>query len=282
MNRRSNQGMKNQQRISQGHRSAQNGGIDGSLPAKKNGAIARGPLGSAASSEIPGKSEELAALTSLAGHIAHEINNPLEYITNYLYLLSDSLPEGFKGRDYLDKIEKGIGNLAALARSLLELSRAADAEFHPLNALKTLDEAIEAFQRLLRERNVRLLKNYQCPDCTVSGSEPMLRQVFSSVIENALDAMAGDAGTLSITVSRGNAMLFLEFSDTGSGISEENLEKLFTPFFTTKKSIEKRGTGLGLVLCYNFIMRHQGAIRVASTAGEGTTVTITLPLLGRG
>lgn len=274
--------MKNQQRISQGHRSAQNGGNDGSRPAKKNGVIAPGPLGSAAPSEIPEKSDELTALTSLAGHIAHEINNPLEYITNYLYLLADSLPAGFTGREYLHKIEKGIGNLAALARSLLELSRAADAEFHPLNALKTLDEALEAFQQRLRERNVRLLKNYQCPACTVNGSESMLLQVFSIIIDNALDATTGEAGTLSITASRGNAALFLEFSDTGSGISEESLKKLFTPFFTTKKSIEKRGTGLGLVLCYNFIMRHQGTIRVASSAGAGTTVTITLPLLGHG
>jgi two-component system NtrC family sensor kinase len=106
----------------------------------------------------------------------------------------------------------------------------------------------------------------------------MLQQVFNNVIQNALDAMMGEGGELSVTTSCGTGVFILEFSDTGTGISGENLGKVFLPFFTTKKSIEKRGTGLGLTLCYNFIRRHRGTIRLNSAPGKGTKVSITLPL----
>jgi two-component system NtrC family sensor kinase len=215
---------------------------------------------------------------TLAGHIAHEINNPLEYISNYLYLLSESLPPDFTRRDYFQKIEKGIANLAALTRDLLDLSRAETADFQPREIRRIIEGSIEGYQHQFHQRNVRVRRKYRCNDCVILCSEQMLQQVFNNVIQNALDAMMGEGGELSVTTSCGTGVFILEFSDTGTGISGENLGKVFLPFFTTKKSIEKRGTGLGLTLCYNFIRRHRGTIRLNSAPGKGTKVSITLPL----
>ena len=216
---------------------------------------------------------------ALAGHMAHEINNPLEYINNYLYLLSESLPPDFARRDYVQKIEKGIASLAALTRDLLDLSRTEAADFQPREIHRIIDGAIESLQHQIPQRNVEVRRKYGCNNCVVLCSEQMLLQVFSNIIQNALDAMAGENGMLSITTSCDNGVAILGFADTGTGISREHLKKVFQPFFTTKKSIEKRGTGLGLTLCYNFTRRHQGTIRLASSPGRGTTVSIALPLL---
>lgn len=218
----------------------------------------------------------------LAGHIAHEINNPLEYITNYLFLLSESLPPDVVKKGYLQKIEKGIGNLAALTKDLLDLSRMDNAEFSAKNIHRIIDQSLEPYQTAFVRENVALRREYHARDCAVLCSEEMLRQVFGHIIQNALDAMSKAVRTLSIKTFCKKGVIKIAFADTGAGIPERNLDKVFAPFFTTKKSIDKRGTGLGLTLCYNFIRRHHGMIHIASPAGKGATVTITLPVLPRG
>jgi signal transduction histidine kinase len=226
-----------------------------------------------------GRSEEEVTFEALAGHVAHEINNPLEYINNYLYLLSESLPSAFPKRDYLQKIENGIAHLAALARDLLEISRRSADDFKPQAIHGIIDRSIENFQHQFIQKNVKVSRSYRCTDCVVLCSEHMLNQVFNNVIQNALDAMTGGGGELSVITSCTNGMFTLQFADTGVGIAREHLGKVFHPFFTTKKSNEKRGTGLGLTLCYNFTKLHRGLIRLESRLGSGTTVTIALPLL---
>lgn len=233
------------------------------------------PVEVGAPAELTGEGMTFAAL---AGHIAHEINNPLEYINNYLYLLSESLPPDFLRRDYLQKMETGIANLAALTRDLLDLSQAGDPRFKPQEIHRIIDGSIESLQHQFHQKNVKVRRNYRCDDCVIPCSEQMLQQVFSNVIQNALDAMSGEEGMLSVTTSCSNGACILEFADTGTGIPGENLGKVFQPFFTTKKSIDKRGTGLGLTLCYNFVRCHRGTISLTSSPGKGTTVTIMLPL----
>ena len=109
----------------------------------------------------------------------------------------------------------------------------------------------------------------------VNASKNQLRQVFLNMVANARDAMP-EGGTLSVVTSGGNDTVYVEISDTGTGIREEHLDKIFDSFFTTKGEV--KGVGLGLSVCYGFIEDHGGDIEVKSRVGEGTTFTISLPV----
>ena len=222
------------------------------------------------------QTETMAAVGTLAAEIAHEINNPLDYINNYLYLLSESLPAEFDKHEYLDKIEAGIDNLATLTRDLLEFARPQIDTFVPLELHAVIDASLEFSAKYLQEKHIRVQKEYHGTTGMVMGSERMLQQVFLNLILNALDAMP-DGGTLTISTRDSEDTCILTFTDTGTGIPEANLPKLFEPFFTTKKTTGKRGSGLGLTICYNIINHHDGEISVASTTGEGSTFTLVLP-----
>jgi signal transduction histidine kinase len=223
------------------------------------------------------QSDKMAAIGTLAAEIAHEINNPLDYITNYLYLLSESLPPEFGKREYLKKIEAGIDNLSALTRDLLEFSRPQIDIFVPLDMHRVIDESLEFSGKYLQEKQVKVITDYRCRSHRVAGSVRMLQQVLLNLILNSLDAMT-NGGTINIATFCRKSHFVLEFADSGIGIPEANLPRIFEPFFTTKKNFEKRGTGLGLTICYNIIYQHKGEIHVSSTAGEGTKFTISLPL----
>jgi len=109
----------------------------------------------------------------------------------------------------------------------------------------------------------------------VTASTNQLRQVFLNMISNARDAMP-EGGTLNITTSQKNGFVEIQISDTGVGISRENIDRIFDSFFTTKDSV--KGVGLGLSVCYGFIKDHGGDIKVDSAVGEGTTFCILLPI----
>jgi two-component system NtrC family sensor kinase len=104
----------------------------------------------------------------------------------------------------------------------------------------------------------------------------MLQQVFLNLIQNSLDAMK-TGGSINIKTSCKGSRFTLKFEDNGTGISKKNIKKIFDPFFTTKKNATKRGTGLGLTICYTIIKQLRGDISIASEEGAGTTLTITMP-----
>lgn len=223
------------------------------------------------------QSEKMAAIGTLAAEIAHDINNPLDYINNYLYLLSESLPQDFSKREYLERIQMGIDNLAALTRDLLEFSRPTVESFTPLDVQGLLDTSFELAEQALKSKSITVEKKYGCRGALVMGSERMLREVFLNLIQNSIDALA-PSGSIFLSTSYTGDRLMLAFQDNGAGIPEKNLSKIFDPFFTTKKSSAKRGTGLGLAICYNMISQHNGEISVSSKEGEGTTFVIALPV----
>ncbi|OGW30119.1 MAG: hypothetical protein A2X56_00405 [Nitrospirae bacterium GWC2_57_13] len=227
------------------------------------------------------RSDKMAAVGKLAAEISHEINNPLDYISNYLYLLGDSLPPEFPQREYLKKIEAGIDNLAALTRDLLEFSRPQSDVLAPLNMHRVIDGSLDFSGSYLQEKQIQVVKRYACADPVVAGSERMLQQVLLNLIVNALDAMPG-GGMVSVATSCDRGRFVLQFSDTGPGIAQAHLTKIFEPFFTTKKSSGKRGTGLGLTICYNIINYHKGEIHVSGGEGTGAAFTISLPLAQQG
>jgi two-component system NtrC family sensor kinase len=223
------------------------------------------------------QSEKMAAIGTLAAEIAHEMNNPLHYINNYLYLLFESLPADFAKKEYVEKIQTGIDNLAQLTRDLLEFSRPLNDVFTPVNPHHIIESSVERLEQHISDSRVQIIRRYGCPDNPVLGSDRMLQQVFVNLIQNALDALS-PGGRMVLTTTCDQHRFVAEIEDSGAGIDAKNISKIFEPFFTTKKSMERRGTGLGLTICYNIIKQHNGDIAVTSKAGQGTTFRITLPI----
>lgn len=226
------------------------------------------------------QSEKMAAVGTFAAEIAHEINNPLDYIGNYVYLLSESLPPSFEKRGYLEKIQTGIDNLALMTRDLLEFARPQIEPFEHIELSPIIDAALELADKKIADAQIMVMKSYGCQDRSVVGSARMLQQVFLNLFQNALDAMQ-PGGKIIVTTSCNDVRCTVNVEDTGSGISEKNLARVFEPFFTTKKSLVKRGTGLGLAICYNIIKQHDGDISVFSKEGKGTVISISLPAAAR-
>jgi PAS domain S-box-containing protein len=222
------------------------------------------------------QSEKMAAVGTFAAEIGHEINNHLDYVGNYLYLLSESLATDFAKRRYIEKIQIGINNLTLMTCDLLEFARPQIEPFEPLELSRVIDAALELADKKIVDTRVRILKRYGCQDKMIVGSARMLQQVFLNLFQNALDAMQ-PGGQITVTTSDDKLRCTVDIEDTGFGIAEKNLARIFEPFFTTKKSKDKRGTGLGLAICYNIIRQHDGDISVISKEGKGTVVSISLP-----
>jgi PAS domain S-box-containing protein len=220
------------------------------------------------------QSEKLAAVGRLTSQIAHELNNPLYGIMNTLELMKTEVDPQSRRRRLLEMALSEIVRLTELLRKMLSFSRPDQDEKHPVDINTILDEILLLHEKQLRENDIHLTHSFADGLGKVLASKNQLRQVFLNMISNARDAMP-DGGTLTVVtkVERGNVQV--EFTDTGTGIRPENLDKIFDAFFTTKDSV--KGVGLGLSVCYVFIKEHGGDIKVDSAWGSGTTFTVSLP-----
>ncbi|MDX2499252.1 MAG: PAS domain S-box protein [Deltaproteobacteria bacterium] len=223
------------------------------------------------------QSEKLAAMGRLTSQIAHELNNPLYGIMNTLELLKTEIPADNKRRKILDMALSETIRLADLLRKMLSFSKPDQEERHPVDLNSVLDEILLLHEKQLKENDINISVTFAEGMALVVASKNQLRQVFLNMVANARDAMP-EGGTLSVVTGSDSEKVFVEISDTGTGIREEHLVKIFDSFFTTKGEI--KGVGLGLSVCYGFIKDHGGDIAVDSQVGEGTTFTISLPVHG--
>ncbi|MGE5109447.1 MAG: sensor histidine kinase [Acidobacteriaceae bacterium] len=220
------------------------------------------------------RSGQIAAAGRMAASIAHEINNPLESITNIIYLLKiDGIPEELR-RNYLDAAESELIRVAAIARRTLGFYReeVKPTEFE-VSAL--LDSVLDVYRNKL-EGKVTVHRFY-AGSGRVIGKPGEVRQVFANLIANAIDAMRNDPRQLDITISGDAQRITVEIADNGCGIEGTNLDRIFDPFFTTKKDT---GTGLGLWVSRELVARNNGVISVASSAdaaSHGTIFRLTFP-----
>ncbi|MEE4264132.1 MAG: PAS domain S-box protein [Desulfobacteraceae bacterium] len=221
------------------------------------------------------QSEKLAAMGRLTSQIAHELNNPLYGIMNTLELLKTEIPADNKRRKILEMALSETVRLSDLLRKMLSFSKPDQEERHPVDINSVLDEILLLHEKQLRENDIRLVATFAEGLGLVNASKNQLRQVFLNMVANARDAMP-DGGTLSVVTGGGPDTVYVEVSDTGTGIRTEHLDKIFESFFTTKGEV--KGVGLGLSVCYGFIKDHGGDIEVKSQVGEGTTFTISLPM----
>ena len=221
------------------------------------------------------QSEKLAAMGRLTSQIAHELNNPLYGIMNTLELLKTEIPADNKRRKILDMALSETIRLADLLRKMLSFSKPDQEERHPVDLNSVLDEILLLHEKQLKENDINISVTFAEGMSLVVASKNQLRQVFLNMVANARDAMP-EGGTLSVVTGSDSEKVFVEISDTGTGIREEHLVKIFDSFFTTKGEI--KGVGLGLSVCYGFIKDHGGEIEVKSQVGDGTTFTISLPV----
>ena len=220
------------------------------------------------------QSEKLAAMGKLTSQLAHELNNPLFGIMNTLELLKTEIPETSKRRKILDMALSETVRISEMLRKMLSFSKP-DQEERQLTDINTiLEELLLLHERQLQENDVKVISDLAEGLAPVMASKNQLRQVFLNIIANARDAMP-DGGSFTITSRAEGDNVYIEMADTGVGIPEENLAKIFDTFFTTKGSVQ--GVGLGLSVCYGFIRDHGGDIRVSSVPGEGAAFTVVLP-----
>lgn len=221
------------------------------------------------------QSEKLAAMGRLTSQIAHELNNPLYGIMNTLELMKSEISPDNKRRKLLEMALSEIVRLSELLRKMLTFSKPDQKEKQPVDINTILDEILLLHAKQFRENDIIISTDYSDGLASVYASKNQLRQVFLNMFNNAGDAMP-DGGTLTVRTGTQGEEIIIEIVDTGTGIKGENMNKIFDAFFTTKSSV--KGVGLGLSVCYGFIIEHGGDIKVTSKEGEGTQFVITLPI----
>ena len=222
------------------------------------------------------QSEKLAAMGRLTSQIAHELNNPLYGIMNTLELLKTEIPPQNKRRKILEMALSEITRLSDLLRNMLSFSKPDQEAKTRVDINTIIQEILLLSTKQLQENNISISTDLAEGMGEIKASKNQLRQVFLNLIKNAQDAMP-DGGSIYFTTRSNQERVRIEVRDTGSGIREEHINRIFDSFFTTKASV--KGVGLGLSVCYGFIKDHGGDIRVESEPDSGTTFTVTLPLV---
>jgi nitrogen-specific signal transduction histidine kinase len=226
------------------------------------------------------QAEKLTSLGQMAASIAHEVNNPLAGVLIYTQLLTKKITADKFSKEValeqLSKMETELIRSSKLIRNLLDFSRQSTPSLRGVNANEVIERAFSLVGHQAELQSIEVIKELTPSLPKVMADFDQLQQVCANLILNAIQAMS-DGGKLTLRTSLdGNDQVKIEIEDTGCGISEENLHKLFTPFFTTKS--KGKGVGLGLPVAYGIIQRHKGRIEVRSEEGKGTTFTIYLPL----
>lgn len=226
------------------------------------------------------RSRRLAALGEMAAGIAHEIRNPLAAIHLYARMVADDLgqlvdaaPDRVAATSQtVRKIADGVRGLNAIVNDVLTFAR----EIHPrkasLEACDAITRAVEAHRPAIDAAGVRVL--IEANNISIHADADLLHQALLNLIRNAVDAMT-HGGTLGITAKRQDEQVVLTVRDTGPGIGEADVDRIFNPFFTTRST----GTGLGLAIVHRIVDAHGGSISVANDGGA--VFTLNLPCSGR-
>lgn len=224
------------------------------------------------------QSEKLASMGQLAAGVAHEINNPLGTVLIYAHMLLKSLEEDDSRREDLEMITRQADRCRNIVRGLLDFSRQSKLNDEPTNLNDIIRTKVQLLSKQDQFANINIETDLRSDLPQTLIDREQMRQLFINLLQNAAEAMP-EGGLIRVRtdVSPDGHCVLTEISDTGVGIPQENLDKLFHPFFTTKQI--GKGTGLGLAIVYGIVKMHRGSISVDSTAGQGTTFTISLPII---
>ncbi len=213
--------------------------------------------------------ERLTALGEMSAGIAHELRNPMAVIAGYLKLLAKRQDED--GRGIISDITAEIEGMNRIIGDLLTFARPAALHRTQTGLRELLTGCVESALQA-RGGGGAIASDLRLEDGSVLLDEGLMRQALGNIIQNALDAMA-DGGRLSVAASVAAGEAVITVRDTGRGIAQEHLRKVFLPFFTTKE----QGVGMGLALAHKIVTAHGGRIEIESGEGQGTTFTVVLP-----
>ncbi len=223
------------------------------------------------------QSEKLSTMGQLVSGVAHELNNPLTGIIGFSELLMMEADKSIY-KD-LKRIQEEAARARRIVQNLLSFARMHKPEKTKIDINGIIKNVLELKAYEMRVDNIEIKCNLDQNLPVTMGDPHQLQQVFLNIINNAHQAITSvkRSGTMNIRTCKKETSIIIEFSDTGPGISKENLTRIFDPFFTTKEV--GKGTGLGLSLSYGIIKDHGGTIQVVSEEDKGATFTIALPII---
>jgi PAS domain S-box-containing protein len=234
------------------------------------------------------RSERLAATGQLAASIAHEINSPLQGITALLNVIRTKYKKDKKLLEQLDLVKSAFESIRDTVRNLIDLNRPGKEKKQPMDINQVIENTSTLVRSFLIKSRVRINLNLAAKKSKLTASPQQLGQVFMNLINNAVEAITGSpefkkklkedptySGDVFIETFNQNNDLVIKVKDSGPGIAKKDLEYIFDPFFTRKKTM---GMGVGLSICYGIIEDHKGIIIAENDKDGGAVFTITLPL----
>jgi len=216
------------------------------------------------------RSEKMAVVGQLAAAVAHEIRNPLTSVKGFIQLFSETKQ---CNEEYMNIVLNELDRVEDIIFEFLTLARSHQEKMETIKIDELLKQVIQLLQTqaILVNKEINFLVESNIPP--VEGDSNKLKQVFFNIIQNALDAI-DEKGVVFVRLYSNDSRVCMEFIDNGCGIPENRLESVGEPFYSTKE----KGTGMGLMTSYKIIENHKGKIDIDSTVGEGTTVSVSLPL----
>ncbi len=224
------------------------------------------------------ETEKSAVVGRLASAIAHEIRNPLNYINLTLdHLRAKFVPEDDSKRETFERLtsqlKTEVGRINNQISDFLRYSRPIKLELKPIEIRELVNDSLRIIEAQAADQKINLLVSEEPEMPQVIGDSEVLRSVFNNLFINAMQSFEANSGQISTVIKRNQNFASIEISDTGCGISAENLSKIFEPYFSTKET----GTGLGLAIVKKIVDDHNGTIEVESKIGEGTKFILNLP-----
>jgi C4-dicarboxylate-specific signal transduction histidine kinase len=224
--------------------------------------------------------EKLASIGQLAAGVAHEINNPLGSIILYASMLKKQFRDTLNEKQNVDDLKlivEEANRCKGIVSNLLNFARQGKLRLAKINVYDIIESIIKSMKINPVFSSVNYSIEGSAEDCFIEGDPDQLKQVLLNLIINASEALEQSSiKKVHVAVNKVQNNLEIILSDTGCGISDENINQIFTPFFTTKKI--GKGTGLGLAIAYGIVKMHRGDIKVKSAINRATTFTIHLPI----
>jgi len=228
------------------------------------------------------QSEKMAVMGQLAAGVAHEINNPINGIITYIQLLLKKLDKNdvdpVTWKKNLNLVERETKRIGQLVKNLLNFSRQTEPELRPVSLIQLVDATLPLLHEQMLIKNIKLIRDCQegLPD--ILGDFNQLQQVILNIAVNAVQAVGTDGEIRISCYAEGKSFVYFEVTDNGVGIPDEDMDKLFDPFYTTKTG-KQTGVGLGLSIANKIVKAHHGRIRIQSEVDKGTTFSVRLPTL---